>query len=72
MHQTNQQNKETHKKGDLKLNDNGTFYYENLDGRSIYGRRVLSKLNTLTVDGSDWNKYDFFDSDNLEELEIEV
>ena len=56
-----------HKKGDLKLNDNGTFYYENLDGRSIYGRRVLSKLNTLTVDGSDWNKYDFFDSDNLEE-----
>lgn len=54
-----------HKKGDLKLNDNGTFYYENLDGRDIYGRQVLSKMNTLTVDGSKWNKYDFFDSDNL-------
>ena len=56
-----------HKKGDLKLNDNGTFYYENLDGRSIYGRRVLNKMNTLTVDGSDWNKYDFFDSDDLKQ-----
>lgn len=56
-----------HKKGDLKLNENGTFYYENLDGRSIYGRRVLNKMNTLTVDGSEWNKYDFFDSDDLKQ-----
>jgi hypothetical protein len=33
--------KETqHKKGDLKLNENGTYYYESLDGRSVYGKRV--------------------------------
>ena len=55
--------KETHKKGDLKLNSSGNFYYENLDGRDVYGRRVLNKMNTLTTDGSEWNKYDFFDSD---------
>lgn len=55
-----------HKKGDLKLNDNGTYFYENLAGRSIYGRKVLSKLDTLTTDGSAWNKYDFFDSDDVD------
>lgn len=55
-----------HKKGDLKLNENGTYYYENLNGRDVYGRRVLSKLNTLTTDGSAINKYDFFDSDGLD------
>lgn len=55
--------KETHKKGDLKLNSSGNFYYENLDGRDVYGRRVLNKMNTLTTDGSEFNKYDFFDSD---------
>lgn len=55
--------KETHKKGDLKLNSSGNFYYENLDGRDVYGRRVLNKMNTLTTDGSLFNRYDFFDSD---------
>lgn len=63
---TNDESKIVYKKGDLKLNENGTYYYENLNGRSVYGRRVLSKLNTLTTDGSGWNKYDFFDSDDLQ------
>ena len=63
--------KETqHKKGDLKLNENGTYYYESLDGRSVYGKRVLNKFNTLTTDGSAWNKYDFFDSDSIEQKSI--
>lgn len=56
-----------HSAGDLKLNENGTFYYENLDGRNVNGKRVLNKMNTFTVDGSAWNKYDFFDSDDLEQ-----
>ena len=59
-----------HKKGDLKLNDNGTYYYESLDGRSVYGKRILNKFNTLTTDGSSWNKYDFFDSDDIEQKSI--
>ena len=63
--------KETeHKKGDLKLNENGTYYYESLDGRSVYGKRILNKFNTLTTDGSSWNKYDFFDSDSIEQKSI--
>ena len=57
----------THKKGELKLNDNGTYYYEALDGRDVYGRQVLNKMNTITTDGSFWNQYDFFDSDDIKE-----
>ena len=53
-----------HQKGDKKLNDAGTYYYENLNGRSVYGREVLSKFDTLTTDGSAWNKFDIFDSDD--------
>ena len=59
-----------HKKGDLKLNENGTYYYESLDGRSVYGKRILNKFNTLTTDGSSWNKYDFFDSDDIKQKSV--
>lgn len=59
--------KVSHKKGELKLNDNGTYYYEALDGRDIYGRQVLNKMNTITTDGTFWNQYDFFDSDDIKE-----
>jgi hypothetical protein len=55
-----------HKKGENKLNDNGTYYYETLNGRSPIGKQVLSSLDTLTVDGKGINKYDFFDSDDIE------
>lgn len=56
-----------HSAGDLKTDADGNFYYEKLDGRKVYNRRVLNKLNTLTVDGSFWNKFDFFDSDDLQQ-----
>lgn len=62
--------KTTHKKGDYKYNENGTFYYETLNGRNVYGKQVLNKMNTLTVDGSKINAYDFFDSDDLEQKSI--
>jgi hypothetical protein len=52
------------------LNENGTYYYENLDGRDIYGKQVLNKMNTLTKDGSWINNYDFFDSDDLNEKSV--
>ena len=55
-----------HKKGDRKLNSNGTYYYEDLGNRSIYGKEVLSGFDTLTTDGSTWNKLDFLDSDDIE------
>lgn len=62
--------KKTHKKGDYKYNEDGTFYYETLNGRDVYGKQVLNKMNTLTVDGSKANNYDFFDSDDLEQKSI--
>ena len=56
-----------HKKGEKKINPlTGTYYYETLNGRDIYGRDVLSGWDTLTKDGSWVNQYDFFDSDDLE------
>lgn len=55
-----------HKKGDHKLNEYGTYYYETLGGRSPIGKRVLSVMDTITVDGTGINKYDMFDSDDVE------
>lgn len=59
-----------HQKGELKINDEGTYYYEKLDGRDIYGRRVLNKMNIITTDGSWINQYDFFDSDDINQKSI--
>lgn len=56
----------THKKGDLKLNSNGKPYYETLAGRNPYSKQVLSTFDNLTAESSVINKYDFFDSDDLE------
>lgn len=60
----------SHQKGELKVNDEGTYYYERLDGRDIYGRRVLNKMNVLTKEGSWLNQYDFFDSDDINQKSI--
>lgn len=56
-----------HKKGEVKLNEEGLPYYETLGGRDVYGKQVLSKFNMLTTDGSTLNKFDFFDTDDLEQ-----
>lgn len=56
----------THKKGDLKFNDYGDPYYETLGNRDLTGKDILHIADTLTIDGSAWNKYDFFDSDGLD------
>lgn len=55
-----------HYKGEYKLNSNGTYYYETLNGRSPIGKEVLSSLDNLTREGTKVNKYDFFDSDDIE------
>lgn len=56
----------SHKKGDLKFNESGDPFYETLGGRDLAGKDVLHLSDTLTVDGSKWNKIDFFDSDGLD------
>lgn len=55
-----------HHKGDKKLNEFGTYYYETLGGRSAFDREVLSKWDVITTDGSWINKFDPFDNDNKE------
>lgn len=54
-----------HQKGEQKLNQDGQYYYETLDGRTPYGKKVLNKMNVLTEEGSFWNKLDFLDSDDI-------
>lgn len=56
-----------HQKGERKLNEDDLPYYETLGGRSVYGKQVLSKFNTLTTDDSFANRFDFFDTDDIEE-----
>lgn len=55
-----------HKKGQPKINSDGKYFYETLNGRSLAGKQVLSKFDTLTVDGDSLNQFDFFDSDEKE------
>ena len=58
--------KEHHKKGEYKLNDEGTYYLEKLNGRSIVGKQVMSHFDTITVDNEGANAIDFFDSDSAD------
>lgn len=55
-----------HKKGDLKLDWKGDPYYEILGDRDSYNRDIAKFSDTLTKDGSFWNKLDVFDSDGIE------
>ena len=54
-----------HKKGELKRDEDGMTYYEELGDRNVNGRIVLRPLDVLTEDGSNLNRYDFFDQDSL-------
>lgn len=55
-----------HKKGERKLNDNGTYYTERLNGRSPMDKEVISFGDLLTKEDSLLNRIDFMDSDDLE------
>lgn len=59
-----------HEKGSLKYNADGLPYYEELAGRDVHGRQVLNKMDVLTTDGSTWNKFDFFDSDDIDQKSL--
>lgn len=55
-----------HKKGQYKLNQYGMPYTETLSGRSLVGKEVVSAGDILTIDKQGLDKYNFFDSDDLE------
>lgn len=60
----------SHKKGDYKFNEYGDPYYETLGNRSLTNKDILHITDTLTIDGSKWNKYDFFDADGLDKSAV--
>lgn len=63
---TNIESEIVHRKGEYKINpETGTYYYEKLNGRSPYGKDLLSPFDVITRDGSVANQYDFFDSDGI-------
>lgn len=55
-----------HKKGDWKTNADGNLFTETLGKREIYGKQVVNPSDVLTTDGSFWNTFDFYDSDERE------
>ena len=59
-----------HFKGEYKLDENGEYYSEFADGRSTYGKEVISHWNILTKEDSWINKYDPFDSDDIKKSTI--
>lgn len=63
---TNDEDKIVFHKGELKLNENGTYYSETLNGRSTKNKQFIHVWDVFTKDGSKINKYDFFDSDDIE------
>ena len=54
-----------HKKGDLFRDDDGDARYQLLGDKSSAGRQMLNYWDTVTVEGSWINDYDFMDSDGL-------
>ena len=59
-------NKVKHQKGEWKVNEDGEYYTEKANGRNLRGKTVVSTADYLTSENSAMNKYDFFDSDDLE------
>lgn len=55
-----------HAKGEVYYDENGLPRYETLNNRSLANKKVLSRWDTLTREGSFWNKMDFMDSDDID------
>lgn len=53
-----------HKVGDLKFNEKGLPYPELLGDRELRTKQLIGYADTITREGSGWNKVDFFDSDD--------
>jgi hypothetical protein len=56
-----------HKAGQFKLNEDGEICYETLGNRDASRKHFLSYFDTITVDGSFANKFDFLDADDKEQ-----
>ena len=59
-------NKIIHKAGEWKVNEDGEYYTEKLNGRNLRGKQVVSTEDYITSENSALNSIDFFDSDDKE------
>ena len=59
-------NKVVHKAGEWKVNDDGEYYTEKLNGRNIRDKQVVSTEDYITDENSALNSIDFWDSDDKE------
>lgn len=48
--------------GEYKLNEDGSYYTEFLNGRDTYDKEIVSRFDLLTKEDSWLHRYDFFDS----------
>lgn len=56
-----------HLKGEYKLDEDGMPFVQELgEGEDVSGKELVSITDTLTIDGSQANKFDFFDSDGID------
>lgn len=55
-----------HHAGERKYDKNGDPMYQLLGNNEVYGRDILHFSDTLTKEGSFWNKLDIFDSDGID------
>lgn len=59
-----------HTKGEWKLNDQGQYYTETLNGRSLSGKEVVSAFDYITKEDSMLNTIDFMDSDGKQKSTV--
>ena len=52
--------------GEYKLNEQGTYYSEKLDGEPVHNKDIISFWDTLTKEKSWAQRYDFFDADGFD------
>lgn len=62
---TDDPDKIAYMKGQYKLDPNGEYYMEFSNGKSTYGKEIVSPWNLITKEDSWINKYDPFDSDGI-------
>ena len=53
-----------HTKGEYKFNEAGKPYYETLEGRNPVNKQILSPWDTVTVDGTTQDKWNFMSADD--------
>lgn len=55
-----------HQKGEYKFNDSGNPFYQEVEGDEAFDKEILRYSDTLTIEGTFFNRFDPFDSDGID------